>query len=281
MGDCEKYAFLDCGNGRRLEQIGRITVVRPAKGANASPKLNQAQWKADAIFTDLDGWTGTIPDPWIVQVGPARLRLVPGAQGRIGFFPEHVANCRVLEKALSGERKEGWRVLNVFAHTGLATLWAASLPCVGETVHVDGSKGAVRRARENAELSGLSEKRIRWIVDDAKKFMTREARRESRYDAILLDPPAFGRGPKGEQWEMSRDIDEIISLSTTILSKSARLILLSTHATGISSLDIRHILRPYLSPEWKLEVLSLELSGPGAPLSVGFSGIGRQAQSIS
>lgn len=216
------YQFLDCGDGRRLERFAPLLVDRPAPAAKHNPGLPEDAWRRAALrFTAGKGWSGEAPEEWSIRLGGARMRLCPAARGQLGVFPEHETVCSALERRLAAGGAAppgGLRVLNLFAHTGLATLRLAALPRVGEVTHVDASRRAVLAARENAALSGLARAGIRWLVDDALSFMAREARRGKRYHLILADPPSHGRDRKsGREWRFDRDLGELLDLASRLL----------------------------------------------------------------
>src|SRR5689334_7340325 len=197
-----EYQLLDAGEGRRLERFGDRVVDRPAPMAFGWKAAPEAWQRVDLRFDAPSGWRGSAEAlaPWHVEVADGlTLELRPTGSGGLGIDPEHVANLAWVadqirdEVARRPERQP--RVLNLFAHTGLTTLAAAR---AGATVaHVDAARAAVTWARRNAELSGLADRPVRWLVDDATAFVAREARRGRRYDGIVLDPPSFGRARQG------------------------------------------------------------------------------------
>ncbi|MDR3211274.1 MAG: class I SAM-dependent methyltransferase [Planctomycetota bacterium] len=228
------YRFLDCGNGKRLERFGPVTLVRPAPAALHPAALGPEAWeKAGLVFTPGSGWQGSAPPDWRVGFPPVVLGLTPGSQGQIGVFPEHLAVVDWLEKRLP---PPALPVLNLFAHTGLATLrLAASWLARGtsEIVHLDASRRAVRTARENAAASGLAASKIRWLVDDALLFLAREKRRGRQYGLILADPPRFGRERRGGgEWRLERDLDQLLGLAGELLAPEGGAFCLSCHSQG-------------------------------------------------
>lgn len=233
------YALLDCGNGRRLERLGGVTVSRPAPGATGKRGLPDAAWNAAHLtFTRGTsrgtGWRGEAPNDWRVRLGGVTMALRPAAAGQIGVFPEHAAVAEKILSRIAKSENAPLRVLNLFAHTGLATLMLASKGCTA--AHVDGSAAAVKQARENAALSALADKPVRWLTDDALAFMRREVRREKKYDILLADPPAFGRGgsnggKKLGEWKLERDLPELLELADKLLERNA-LLALTCHSEG-------------------------------------------------
>ncbi|MCC8181260.1 MAG: class I SAM-dependent methyltransferase [Planctomycetes bacterium] len=227
------YALLDSGSGRKLERFGSAVVSRPAPAALWRPSRPGEVWSnADLTYDRDTGWRGDAPARWCVSFGPAVLAPKPGAGGGIGVFPEHARICDSIEKLLAGDDSiQGGAVLNLFAHTGLATLRLAALDSIGEVVHVDASRAAIRQARENAGLSGLSDKRIRWIDDDALSFMHRELRRNRRYTLVVADPPAYGRSKKGAVWRLEQDLPALAKMACELLNENG-ILCLTAHSEG-------------------------------------------------
>ena len=222
------YALLDSGSGRKLEQYGPYRIVRPEGQALWLPAWDEAEWLgADAVFTgdtDEEGMGRWLfPKEPLGETWPLAWDGIPFL-GRftsfrhVGVFPEQAAHWSFAESLLTA-RGAGARVLNLFGYTGIASLVAARAGA--EVTHVDASKKAIAWARENQEVAGLSGCPIRWICDDATKFVQREERRGSRYDMIFLDPPAFGRGPRGEVWQLFDDLPLMVDLCRRIVGAQA------------------------------------------------------------
>lgn len=231
----EDYELLDSGDGRKLERFGRYVLARPCSQALWRPSRPQSDWeRADASFDREDGnrWRGraNLPKEWEIASGGIRFRLGGTDFGHLGIFPEQRDQWEWIRAACRAS--PGVKALNLFAYSGGSTL-AAALGGA-EVCHLDASKGMVEWARANAALNGLSDHPIRWIVDDAHKFMRREIRRGRRYDAVILDPPTFGRGAAGEMYKIERDLKETLSLVTQLLSETPRFVLFSSHTPGIS-----------------------------------------------
>jgi 23S rRNA (cytosine1962-C5)-methyltransferase len=247
--DKADHALLDCGGGRRLERFGTVLVSRPAPGAQWRRGLPESAWNAAELsFTRETGWRGEAPPGWRVRLGGVVMGLRPAAAGQVGVFPEHAAVAgRILDRAVHIGNNSGGgpvRVLNLFAHTGLATLMLAAGGDF-EIVHVDGAVAPVKQARENAALSGLADKPIRWLTDDALGFLRRETRRGNRYDIILADPPAFGRGgKKGGEWRLERDLPELLALADSLLDPGG-LLALTCHSEGWDSGGIAATVREH------------------------------------
>ncbi len=216
-------------------------------GARASAMGGQrGKWKPNARLSPGmaipglgEGLVGqhlpVVPERWTIACGGLRLELKPTAFGHIGFFPEQIENWRWITRQLceepsrqrqSGERRP--KILNLFAHTGGSTLAAAAAGA--EVVHVDSARGAVAWARRNAELSGLSQSPIRWIVEDAARFVRREVARGNAYDAVILDPPSYGHGAAGETWQLDRDLPELLGACAKLTAGRMRFVLLTCHS---------------------------------------------------
>jgi len=225
----EDYALLDSGNGRRLERFGDKLLDRPEEQAMWAPSLPESAWKkADAVFTgdvEEEGsgrWKQRQDAPdWTCRHGALRYQCRLTSFRHVGVFPEQEAQWRFAAGRLAAV--PGARLLNLFGYTGIASLVAAEAGA--EVAHVDASKKAIAWARENQALSGLEEKPIRWLCDDAGKFAAREVRRKNAYDMILLDPPKYGRGPKNETWRLFEDLPEMLKLCAECLKPGGTLVL--------------------------------------------------------
>ena len=248
----DDYELIDSGNGRKLERFGSFTLDRPCAQAVWSPS-SLSKWDcADASFSRKDGlkWHGrdNLPSSWEVTIHGVRMKLATTDFGHLGVFPEtraiwdQIRNSIVLE---SKKRGAPIYFLNLFAYSGGATLAAAQGGA--NCCHVDASKGMVQWARENAELNGLSQHPIRWIIDDVNKFLEREQRRGRRYDAILLDPPSFGRGKKGELYKIEQALLETLSLVEAVLSKNPVFVYLTSHTPGFTPIVLNNLLCQCLS----------------------------------
>jgi 23S rRNA (cytosine1962-C5)-methyltransferase len=241
------YALIDSGDGRKLERYGPYRVVRPEPQCLWKPRLDAEAWdKADAVFdpTDEDEagrWRFSRPlaEAWGLGWGAVKFHGRFTAFRHLAFFPEQAANWAWLDQQIRAAARP-MRVLNLFGYTGVASLVAAA---AGASVtHVDASKKAIAWARENAALSGLEDRPIRWICEDARRYVQREARRGSQYDAIILDPPKYGRGPNGEVWRLFEDLPEILHLCISLLSENPALLLLNGYAERISGLSLGGLL---------------------------------------
>lgn len=244
------YALLDSGSGEKLERYGDFILRRPDPQALWEKHLPVKEWeKADAAF--VQGRLGahwkkksSLPKEWKVPLSYLSFMIRPTAFKHTGLFPEHVPNWQWIEDRIRGAKRPV-TVLNLFGYTGGATLAAAN---AGASVtHVDGSKTAVTWARENATLSGLGEKPIRWIVDDAREFVSREIRRGRRYDAIVMDPPSFGHGREGEVWKLEEDLLPLFALCRQLLSDTPLFILVNGYSAGYSALAYQNALAAFVS----------------------------------
>ena len=269
----DDYRLLDSGDGRKFERFGKYTLVRPCSQALWRPTLAGGEWaRADASFDREDGnrWhgRGNLPKEWTIETAGIRFKLGGTDFGHLGIFPEQRAQWKWIRETVRAARAEGRtvRVLNLFAYSGGSTL-AAALGGA-EVCHLDASRGMVEWARENAALNGLANAPIRWIVDDAHKFMKREIRRDRHYDAIILDPPTFGRGAGGEMYKIERDLKETLGLVKDLLSDSPLFVLFSSHTPGLSPIVAENVLGQ-LWPSAALESGEMLLEGSSLPCPSG------------
>ena len=239
------YAVLDCGGGEKVEKWGPHTLVRPDPQA-IWPKIDSVNaWKrANAIYHRSKSGGGQweirkLPAQWMISYKELTFNLKPMSFKHTGLFPEQAANWDfIMDKVRTAGRPVS--VLNLFAYTGGATLAAAA---AGASVcHVDASKGMTQWARENAASSGLADRPIRWIVDDCKKFVQREIRRGHKYDAIIMDPPSYGRGPSGETWKIEEDVADFVKLTMQLLSDHPLFVLISSYSTGLAPSVMAYLL---------------------------------------
>ena len=245
-----EYELLDSGHGRKLERFGKIILDRPCAQAVWAPQ-DQRRWQqADAFFTRKGGleWRGRdqLPDSWLATVNGIKMKLSTTDFGHLGVFPETRAMWDWITATLQAEspaRKEPLHFLNLFAYSGGATL--AGAKGGAHCCHVDASKGMVQWARENAKLNGLEDHPIRWIVDDVNKFLQREIRRGRRYDAVLLDPPSFGRGKGGELYKIEQALLETLDLIKGVLSVQPCFVYLTSHTPGFSPIVLNNLLQQF------------------------------------
>lgn len=251
----QEYALLDSGNGLRLEQYGPYRLIRPAAQAMWRPALPDEEWQAaDAIFEQSGGESGglwrfrksPLPEAWQMSYRNLKFQVFTSASRHVGVFVEQSPQWDWIAETVRSANYP-LQVLNLFAYTGLATLAASA---AGASVtHVDASKKTVQIARQNQALSSLTEKPIRWIVDDAVKFLKREIRRGVRYDGMILDPPKFGRGPKGEVWEFFELLPNLLELCRQALSPRPHFFVLTAYAIQASALSLYNAVRDILTPK--------------------------------
>jgi len=249
MDSQSDYELLDSGSGRKLERFGRHVLSRPCAQAVWQPQKPESEWKkADAVFDREEGnrWHNrtSLPESWNIQVDGVTFKLSGTDFGHLGIFPEQRALWRwinaTLTKAAAKRSGQRLNVLNMFAYSGGSTLAAATANA--EVCHLDASRGMVQWARENAALNKLADAPIRWLIDDAHKYLQREVRRDRRYDAIILDPPTFGRGQKGELYKIEEALPETLALCRALLTKDPVFVLLSAHTPGYSPIVLQNIL---------------------------------------
>ena len=269
----EDYELLDSGDGRKLERFGAYVLARPCSQALWRPSLPEADWRrADASFDRTDGnrWHGraNLPKEWRIATAGITFKLGGTDFGHLGIFPEQRAQWRWIRETVAAAKASGRApsLLNLFAYSGGSTL-AAALGGA-EVCHLDASKGMVEWARENAKLNGLAASPVRWIVDDAHKFMKREIRRGRRYDAIVLDPPSFGRGAGGEMYKIERDLKETLALAKELLSDAPLFLLFSSHTPGLSPVVAENVLSQLL-PGARTEKGEMLLEGKSLPCPSG------------
>ena len=255
-----EYKLLDSGEGEKLEQFGEVTLIRPAPQALWTPKLPLEDWeKAHAHFSrdEKKQWEilRPIPESWNILLEGVRLRLKMTDFGHLGVFPEHAQ----IWPWMSTHHLQGARVLNLFAYSGATTFALAAQGA--EVTHLDAVKGVVQWAKENAILNGLDKAPIRWIVDDARKYLERAQRRQEHYDAILLDPPSFGRGKAGEIFKIERDLSEVLFQCRAILSQNPLFVVLTCHTPGYTPFTLQKLLAEVFK-EGSIEGGEMYIEGP-------------------
>jgi len=231
------WGLIDCGNGQKFERYGPVTVVRPEPQAMWAPAGED--WDPDATFvpgSDDEGggrWIEhrPVPKSWPLARGKVRFNASLTPFRHLGFFPDMAPQWDwMVERAADAD------VLNLFGYTGVGTLLLSDAGA--RLVHVDASKKSVEQGKDNATLSGMAERPIRWLVDDASKFTAREVRRGRRYDGILLDPPKFGRGPEGEVWRLEEHLAPLLADCRKLLDEDSRFLVLTVYAVRMSALAI-------------------------------------------
>ena len=241
------YELLDSGDGQKMERFGRFVFVRPEVQAIWKKRLPPESWQAAHANFQPSGeesgghwhFTTQVPDRWVMNYGKLKFwaQTTPGRH--LGVFPEGAAHWDWMSNLIQSASRP-INVLNLFGYTGLATLTAAA---AGASVtHVDASKKAISWARENQSISGLDEKPIRWIVDDALKYVQREVRRGVKYHGLIIDPPKFGRGPKGEVWEVYKSLPLLLDTCRLLLDKKPLFTALTVYAVKASSVHVRTVL---------------------------------------
>ncbi|WP_178725661.1 class I SAM-dependent methyltransferase [Clostridia bacterium] len=247
------YELIDAADGERLERWGDILLIRPDpqilwKTPRRSPLWNKAHARYHRSHTGGGQWERLkpLPDVWEIGYGSLRFRLKPMGFKHTGLFPEQAVNWDAMS-AWIREAGRPIRVLNLFGYTGGATL--ACTAAGAHVTHVDASKGMVAWGRENAAASGLADRPMRWLVDDCGKFVQREQRRGNTYDAILMDPPSYGRGPGGEVWKLEEQIYDLVEQCAALLSDRPLFFAINSYTTGLSPSVMQYILGTLVSPK--------------------------------
>ena len=264
------YELLDFGKGRKLERFSGLILDRPSPAADGfvvqEPKLWKsvdAKFVADNPQAERGRWIfhnqNLSPDyVWPVSFPPITLELRFSPFGHLGVFPEQQVNWRRIAERISGEshRTESVRVLNLFAYTGGSTL--AAVAAGAKVVHIDSAKNLLARARRNAELSGLADAPVRWIAEDAVRFVQRELKRNEKYDAIILDPPSYGHGTQGKIWQISRDLPILLRNCFGLLSEKPIFLLLTCHTPFFDEKKLRELLRQknFSTKSFPMEIFS-------------------------
>lgn len=254
----QSYYFLDSGFGRKLEQFGPYRLIRPCSQAIWRPRLDAKEWNQAIGEFSREGklsWQTkkSLPESWQIEVLGLKFNLFASSFGHLGVFPEHAYLWQWIEKNLARAKKshQNISVLNLFAYTGGATLACARQ---GASVcHVDASKGMVEHARKNAQLNQLDKKPIRWIVEDVLKFLKREYKRKHKYDAIILDPPSFGRGNKGEVFKIETQIRQLLESIVVLLSDKPLFIIFSCHTPGFTPRVLHNMMLEFVPKEGIIE----------------------------
>ncbi len=270
----KSYQLLDSGGFRKLEAIGPYRIVRPAPQAIwpiSAPKLWQ---KIDAEFKRESGDSGrwirhnaSLPKSFRLNVGDLHLEVYFTDFGHLGIFPEH-HDTKALERSIA--QAKPYRLLNLFAYTGYVSIKAALMGA--EVVHVDSSAKSVGWAKTNAELSGAKDKPIRYIVDDVQKFVAKEARRGNKYQAIILDPPSFGRGAKNEVWKFEDDLPNLLLALKDLMAPDFNFLQLSAHSAGFSPLMLERLVRSLALPEGEISSYEMGIAEESkATLPTGFA----------
>ena len=257
------YELIDCSDGERLERWGDIVLIRPDpqiiwKTPKKDPLWKQAHARYHRSSSGGGAWQfyKNMPKQWKIKYKDLTFGIKPMGFKHTGVFPEQAVNWDFAADKIKNAGRPV-KVLNMFAYTGAATL--ACLNASASVCHVDASKGMVQWAKENAELSGLSDKPVRWLVDDCVKFVQREQRRGNKYDGIIMDPPSYGRGPGGEVWKLEEQLFSLVELCSGILSDNPVFFILNSYTTGLSPSVMEYLLGVMLRSRFGGSVSSSEI----------------------
>ncbi len=244
--DWTSYTLIDCANGEKLEKWGDFTLIRPDPQVIWQEKTNESKWKdADAHYHRSKSGGGSweykkkLPEAWQIKYKNLTFNVKPMGFKHTGIFPEQAVNWDFIYEKIENANRP-IKVLNLFAYTGGATVAAAKAGA--SVVHVDASKGMVLWAKENAASSLLKDAPIRYIVDDVVKFVEREIRRGNKYDAIIMDPPSYGRGPKGEIWKFEDELYPLVTKCMALLSVSPLFMIINSYTSSVSSTIVKNVL---------------------------------------
>lgn len=257
------YSIIATGDGMKLERWGDVYLLRPDPQVIWPERTDMSAYKSlNAIYNRSEsgggGWKilKKMPQEWVVSYGDLKFLVKPMGFKHTGLFPEQAVNWdRMSELIRSANRPIN--ALNLFAYTGGATV--ACLAAGASVCHVDASKGMVERAGENVRLSGLKDKPVRFIIDDCKKFVQREIRRGRKYDAIIMDPPSYGRGPNGEMWKIESELYPLVELCTEVLSDNPLFFLINSYTTGLQPMVLKNILTLTVGTKFKGTVEAYEV----------------------
>lgn len=277
------YKIIDTSAGDKLESWGGKVLVRPDPQIIWKTPHKTDLWnKADAVYHRSAKGGGEweyrkrLPESWEITYRDLRFVIRPTGFKHTGLFPEQAVNWDLMSDMIRSAGRP-IKVLNLFAYTGGATLACAAAGA--QVSHVDASKGMVQWARDNAEASGLSDKPIRWLVDDCEKFVKREIKRGNLYDAVVMDPPSYGRGPGGEVWKLEDSVYELVKTCADVLSDNPLFFLLNSYTTGLSPSVMAYILSEIITPKYKGSVTADEIGLPveksSMPLPCGSTAIWR------
>lgn len=278
------YELIDCSCGERLERWGNVTLIRPDPQVIwKTPKKNPLWKKADAIYhrsqTGGGQWEikNKIPAFWTINYRDLTFNIKTMGFKHTGLFPEQAVNWDLTAEIIKNAGREV-KVLNLFAYTGGASV--SALKAGASVCHVDASKGMTLWAKENASSSEVSDKPVRWIVDDCIKFVQREIRRGNKYDIIIMDPPSYGRGPGGEVWKLENEVYEFVELCSQVLSDDPLMVLINSYTTGLSPSVMEYILGAVIQKRFGGRVegdeIGLRTTENGLVLPCGASAIWRK-----
>lgn len=258
------YELIDADDGMRLERWKDIILIRPDPQIIWHDGKRDERWnKAHAVYHRSSSGGGywerlrAVPDVWSVSFEDLNFNLKPMGFKHTGLFPEQAVNWKLASRLIKESKRENIKVLNMFAYTGGATV--ACLKAGAAVTHVDASKGMVAWAKENAVSSDVSDRPVRWLVDDCLKFAKREIRRESKYDAIIMDPPSYGRGPNGEIWKLENQLGELLEVTAQLLSDDPLFFFLNSYTGGLSPTILNYMLKKSIKKGYNAEVYTDEI----------------------
>ena len=274
------YSIIATGDGMKLERWNDVYLLRPDPQVIWPERIQMSAYKSlNAIYNRSEsgggGWKilKKMPQEWTVSYGDLNFLVKPMGFKHTGLFPEQAVNWDRMRELISNAGRPV-NVLNLFAYTGGATV--ACLAAGASVCHVDASKGMVERAGENVRLSGLKDKPVRFIIDDCKKFVQREIRRGRKYDAIIMDPPSYGRGPNGEMWKIESELYPLVELCTEVLSDNPLFFLINSYTTGLQPMVLKNILTLTVGSKFSGKVEAYEVgikTEEGIDLPCGASGL--------
>ncbi len=271
------YELLDCSDGERLERWGDVILIRPDPQVIWKTPKNHPMWKkADARYWRSSSGGGKwevykkIPDVWTIAYGDLQFRVKTMGFKHTGVFPEQAVNWDLVAQTVK-EANRPVKMLNLFGYTGAATV--SAMAAGASAVHVDASKGMVQWAKENAVVSGVADKSVRWLVDDCIKFVEREIRRGNKYDIIVMDPPSYGRGPGGEVWKLEEEVYKLVERCAELLHKESLLFLINSYTAGLSPSVMQYILGSTIQKKYggttSADEIGLPVSATGMVLPCG------------
>lgn len=277
----KEYELIDASNGRRLEKWGDKILIRPDPQVIWSSKEEDDRWRnPDNVYHRSKSGGGhweiiNPPSPdWTVRYKKLKFHLKLMNFKHTGVFPEQAVNWDFMNNIIKNSN-ESLNILNLFAYTGGASL--ACLEAGAKVCHVDSSRGMISHARENAIISGLDKRPVRWIVDDCEKFVNREIRRGNKYDGIILDPPSYGRGPKGEIWKLEDNLFDFLKLCEALLSEKAKFVVLNSYSAGLSPSITGYMLSKLIVPKHggkvQCDEIGIKVTNSGLVLPMGNTAI--------
>lgn len=284
--DWKDYELIDCTGGEKLERWGSVILVRPDPQVIWKSRYQDTRWHSpnaryQRSHSGGGEWhvLGKLPPQWEIRYKDLTFNVKTMGFKHTGLFPEQAVNWDLTREVIRNSGKKEVKVLNLFAYTGGATV--ACLKEGASVVHVDASKGMTQWAKENAASSGVAGGKVRWIVDDCIKFVQREIRRGHRYDIIILDPPSYGRGPKGEIWRLEDSLYDFVDLISQVLSDDPLMVLLNSYTTGLSASVMKYILDDILVKEKggsvSADEIGLPVSSNGEVLPCGATAVWMKA----